>query len=746
MNSIGKLNHGNYQSISLGALNNNINTEISGSVEAANNIIGDMATQRKDMLIGLENLQANLIGTKDEKTGERNFDGLIGRAYKNDAIQTAQDDKNKLLGQAIEEYNNKIKTLEQTNNNVKDIIGATNDAIDTYKNDKSMAILGNNFNSEKEAISQFLMAHTGLDLQTASASWNNGGQNSQVYQQLKSAGFNDNDINKIMSRSNTINNLDKEGQNLANGIVPSQMNARFGQEVYNSLIGKGYTPKQASRLALIGTQNGVTNLYKASSDMEAAANNLRLQPNFKDREAIALENSQRELERHNRRIEAQNDRYLLGNQQQQQQYIDDTQTTDEPIQNNYPKIIAVEVGDDGKTGYIHTDDNRTLYIDDIKQVKANNENGDNIELKAGSFNDNLNFELDGNVGLNEIHKNKDKNISPHKIRKISKEILSLKFTNSSKEAINDAYERLNEEMPFNIFVKNKNGGDLVIDGVKVIDVEKVNKFLSNREDGGFIDNRMSDIDIDANIRNPEYMFELLSNFGGNVDRGDFLTDYKLNTTEKFHNKDKKTWNQLTGNTLLNKTTNQTNSNQTQKFNPTAIIDNPKGREAFEIQQAARNGDKNAEQILTLTQSSKNIVNSMNKDVAKYVNDDQKMIKDTEIDVEHLNQDSKNQSLTIMAIMSSVTPQLRTDKKLSDKILKGLYEMLELERLGKSDGNWSEVFADLKDSLNVKQLSNIGINVNSIEDLGKYFSRKDIKDIIKSGNIEKNMLQLQMHHK
>lgn len=746
MNSIGKLNHGNYQSTSLGALNNTINTEISGSVEAANNIIGDMATQRKDMLIGLENLQANLIGTKDEKTGERNFDGLIGRAYKNDAIQTAQDTKNKLLGQAKEEYNQKIKTLEQGNNDIRNLIGAKNDAIDTYKNDKSKAILGNDFNSEKEAASQFLMAYTGLDLQTASASWNNGGKNSQVYQQLKSAGFDDNTINQIMSRTNTINNLDKEGQNLANGIVPAQMNARFGQEMYGNLIGKGYTPKQASRLALVGTQNGVTNLYQASSDMEAAANNLRLQPNFKDREAIALENSQRELERHNRRIEAQNDRYLIGNQQQQQQPIDDTQITDEPIQNNYPKILSVEVNNDGKTGYIHTDDNRTFYIDDIKQVKANNENGDNVNLKANSYNDNLNFELDGNVGLNEIHTNKNKNISPYKIRKYAKEIQSLEFTNASPEVINKAYEKLNEEMPFDIFVKNKNGKDLIIDGKKVIDTQKINEYLSNREDGGFFDNRLADIDIGANIRNKDYMLELASNFGGNVDRGDFLTDYKVNTTNKFHNKDKKTWSQLTGNTLLNKSQNQTNSNQTKKLNPFSIIENPQGREAFELHQEAKNGNEEAKQILTLTQASKNTVNSLNPEVAKYVTDDQKMIKDTEIDVEHLNQDSKNQALTIMAVMSSATPQLRTDKKLADKILKALYEMLELERLGKSDGNWSEVFADLKDSLNVKQLSNIGINVTSIEDLGKYFSRKDIKDMIKSGNLEKNMLQLQMYHK
>lgn len=743
MNHIGKLNHGNYQSISLGALNNNINTEISGSVEAANNIIGDMATQRKDMLIGLENLQSNLIGTKDEKTGERIFDGLIGRAYKNDAIQTAQDTQKQLLGQAYEEYDKKIKALEQDNNDIRNIIGAKNDAIDTYKNDKSMTILGNSFNAEKEAVSQFLMAHTGLDLQTSSASWNNGGQNSQVYQQLKAAGFNDNQINQIMSRANTINNLDKEGQNLANGIVPKEIQSRFGQEMNGNLLGKGYTQEQAARLTLIGTQNGVNNLYQASSDMEEAANKLRLQPNFKDREAILLENQLAEQKRHNARIEQQNNRYLLGNQQQNQP-IDDTQTTDEPIQQN-EKIEIVEKNRNGQI-VAHTR-TRSFIIHDESQLTALDENGNPMKLEPGKYYAQGTFNLDGQASTTQLNTGDKNNFSPAMIQNRASYAYKVFDEDAPREVKAAALEELAKVMPFEIYAKDKNGKYITNKyGEKILDMKAISKYTNNTVDGGFLDNFIANSVNEGKSGDIKQQLYYLSRMGEIVDNGNMFVDYKIDTMKQARSNERKTWNQQNNNTMLNKTINQTNTNQKPKFKPNSLVDNPQGKDAFEIQQAARNGDKEAEQILVSNNTAKTITSSMNKDVAKYVNDDQKMIKDTEIDAEHLNQDSKYQAISALAIMSVASPQLRTDKKLADKTLKALYEMLELERLGKSDGNWSEVFADFKDSLNVKQLSNIGINVNSVEDLGKYFTRKDIRDIMKGSNIHKNMLSLLMYHK
>lgn len=749
MNHLGKLNHGNFQSIGLGALNNNINTEISGSVEAANTIIGDMAQQRRDMLVSLDNINNNLIGTRDEKTGERNFDGLIGRAYKNEAIALSKENQEKEL------TNQRMKLVDKINE-FNNLIGAKGDVSNIYKDDKAQALLGNNFNTEKESITRYFMANIGLDLETAIHSWNNGGKNSQTYQSLKASGLDDNTINQVMSRANTLFNIEKEAKNIENGVITKDILPRVTYETNKALLGRGYTQEQADRLTGVGIQSSLTNLYQASADAEAQANNIRLQPNYMDRNAIALQNQMEEQAQHNRNIERQNWAKInaLGNQQQP---IDEGQV-DNTAQNNTTELDTVEMRRDGKSALL-TDKNRKQFIlDDVSQLTAVDENGNPIKLENGKIHTKGKFSVNSNIPLTPYNENGNKIVNEAVIRNRSTDLLNAYKNNANPEVIAALEEEFNRVLPKDYFAKNRKG-EYILDknGRKIFNYNELIKDYQNLVDEGFADKGMVRV-ADAlahitRIRDPKTdILGIMSNMGDTLDLGNFAVDRKHDTTKNLRGKNKVTMNQANGNTQLdriqNKQQQDTELFKANQNKPISIDDlsNPNSKGYYEIEQRAKNGDQEAISALRSKVNSETIINATNKDVRSYINDDQKMIKDTGIDEEHLNQESKHKALTAISIMSVGVPQLRTDKALADKTIKTLYDYFQLQAKGKLDGNLSELLADYRDSLNVKALSNIGLNVSSVEDLGNLFSRDDIVKLISGSNIQKNLIQFLLYNK
>lgn len=757
MNHLGKLNHGNFQSIGLGALNNTINTEISGSVEAANTIIGDMAQQRRDMLVSLDNINNNLIGTRDEKTGERNFDGLIGRAYKNEAIALSKENQEKELTNQRMKLIDKMNEFNKEGKMFNDLIGAKADVKNRYQDDKTQALLGNDYKTEKESITRYFMANTGLDLETAIHSWNNGGRNSQTYQSLKAAGLDDNTINQVMSRANTLFNIEKEAKNIENGVIPKDILPRVTYETNKALLGRGYTQEQADRLTGVGIQSSLTNLYKASADAEAQANSIRLQPNYMDRDAIALQNQMEAQAQHNRTIEKQNWAKInaLGNQQQQP--IDEGQI-DNTTQNNTTELAIVEMRRDGKSAVL-TDKNRKQFIlDDVSQLTALDENGNPIKLENGKVHSKGKFSVNSNVPLTPYNENGNKVIYEAATRNRASDLLNAHKNNANPEVILALEEELNKTLPKDYFAKNRNG-EYILDknGRKIFNYNELIKDYQNLMDEGFADKGMVRVS-DAlahilRIRDPKTdILGIISNMGDTLDLGNFAVDKKHDTTKNLRGKNKVTMNQANGNTQLdrmqNKQQQDTELFKANQNKPISIDDviNPNSKGYFEIEQRAKNGDKEAISILQSRVNSETMLNATNKDVRSYINDDQKMIKDTGIDEEHLNQESKHKALTAISIMSVAIPQLRTDKALADKTIKTLYDYFQLQAKGKLDGNLSELLADYRDSLNVKALSNIGLNVSSVEDLGNLFSRDDIVKLISGSNIQKNLIQFLLYNK
>lgn len=756
MNRLGKLNHGNMQGIGLGSLNNNINTEISSSVEAGNNIIGSMSEQRKDMLTSVDNIENNLIGTKNQQTGERNFDGLIGRAYKNEAIAKSNEELQKELTRQKIELNKKLEEYNKDGKILSDILGAKQDVSNAYKNDKSIAMLGNPFNVEKESLTRYFMANIGLDIETAVHSWNNGGKNSQAYQSLKAAGLNEEMINQVMSRANTMYNLEKEAKNLENGVIPKDVMPKMAYETNKALIGRGYTPEQAARLTQVGIQNSITNIYQASATAEAEADKIRLQKNYMDRNAIALQNQMSEQERH-----------IIGRTigRTNQQPINEEEIVDNPNQTNYRQIVRVEPRGDGSGTITVNKGNRVieqLNVEDMNSLKAYDENGNIVKLdKAESYvvgdgkNGIANVELDRNAKISSYNEGGGDR-SEKGIRDISSKILPiLNEIESSKGRLNKTarIKELKAELKelYKELDRALGGGYLLENGE--LDYKRAYKEVTTLQGNeGPVDTLFSKVGDVLNPYQKQKTMELFSQYGSVVDRGNLFMDQNYVTNKYAIGDKKQTWNQYNGNTQLNKMQNNQHTNNPQLLkankNPITIdgLSNPNSKEFFEIQERAKNGDKEAISALQSKMSSEIIVNSVNKEVASYVNDDQKMIKNTEIDAKHLNQDSKNQALTAISIMSVTVPQLRTDRVLADKVIKALYNNFELQRLGKFDGNWSEVFKDFKDSLDTKKLSNIGLNITSTEDLGDLFSRDDIRKMISSPDINKNSLQLLLYFK
>lgn len=756
MNRLGKLNHGNMQGIGLGSLNNNINTEISSSVEAGNNIIGSMSEQRKDMLTSVDNIENNLIGTKNQQTGERNFDGLIGRAYKNEAIAKSNEELQKELTRQKIELNKKLEEYNKDGKILSDILGAKQDVSNAYKNDKSIAMLGNPFNVEKESLTRYFMANIGLDIETAVHSWNNGGKNSQAYQSLKAAGLNEEMINQVMSRANTMYNLEKEAKNLENGVIPKDVMPKMAYETNKALIGRGYTPEQAARLTQVGIQNSITNIYQASATAEAEADKIRLQKNYMDRNAIALQNQMSEQERH-----------IIGRTigRTNQQPINEEEIVDNPNQTNYRQIVRVEPRGDGSGTITVNKGNgviEQLNVEDMNSLKAYDENGNIVKLdKAESYvvgdgkNGIANVELDRNAKISSYNEGGGDR-SEKGIRDISSKILPiLNEIESSKGRLNKTarIKELKAELKelYKELDRALGGGYLLENGE--LDYKRAYKEVTTLQGNeGPVDTLFSKVGDVLNPYQKQKTMELFSQYGSVVDRGNLFMDQNYVTNKYAIGDKKQTWNQYNGNTQLNKMQNNQHTNNPQLLkankNPITIdgLSNPNSKEFFEIQERAKNGDKEAISALQSKMSSEIIVNSVNKEVASYVNDDQKMIKNTEIDAKHLNQDSKNQALTAISIMSVTVPQLRTDRVLADKVIKALYNNFELQRLGKFDGNWSEVFKDFKDSLDTKKLSNIGLNITSTEDLGDLFSRDDIRKMISSPDINKNSLQLLLYFK
>lgn len=744
MNHLGKLNHGNFQSIGLGALSNNINTEISGSVEAANTIIGDMSQQRKDMLISLENIGDNLLGTKNKETGERNYDGLIGRAYKNEAIALSKENQEKELTKQRINLIQKQEDLMREGKMFNDILGSKIDISNTYKDDKSKALLGNPYNVEKETITRFLMANTGLDLETAIHSWNNGGRNSQTFQSLKAAGLDENTINQAMSRANTIFNLDKEAKNIENGVIPKDILPKVAYETNKNLLGRGYTQEQAARLTEVGIQNSLTNIYQASADAEKQANSIRLQPNYLSRDAIALQEQMKEQRRVNNNM-IQAARQAANNQQQP---IDNVENND-VVQDNLPKIDQVQVRPDGKTAIIHTDDGRQYEVEKDK-IQALNDDGSMIKLENGKTHTQGNFTLkDNNTIVTPFNEGGKNAVYEGVIRNRSSDLLNARKNNASPEVIASLEEELNKALPKDYFVKDKNG-EYVKDknGHKVFNYLQLQQDFGNPNNGGWVDNgfvkyanRYGRNGMENNI------LGIMTHLGSTLDRSSLIHDESYTPSNHLLGKDKQTWNQVNGNTQLDKMNNSKNAKNTNQNKPYTINDvfNPNSKGYFNIVEAAKNGDTEAKTLLERKEVSTMITESINPEAKKFITDDQKMIKDCDIDAEHLNQDSKYQAISALALLSSTNSQLKTDKSLTNKLTKALYNFFELERQGKSDGNWSKVLGDLKMDLNPKQLANIGINVTSIEDIAKMFSRKEIRDILSSPNINANVLNFILYN-
>lgn len=761
MNHLGKLNHGNFQSIGLGALSNNINTEISGSVEAANTIIGDMSQQRKDMLISLENIGDNLLGTKNKETGERNYDGLIGRAYKNEAIALSKENQEKELTKQRINLIQKQEDLMREGKMFNDILGSKIDISNTYKDDKSKALLGNPYNVEKETITRFLMANTGLDLETAIHSWNNGGRNSQTFQSLKAAGLDENTINQAMSRANTIFNLDKEAKNIENGVIPKDILPKVAYETNKNLLGRGYTQEQAARLTEVGIQNSLTNIYQASADAEKQANSIRLQPNYLSRDAIALQEQMKEQRRVNNNM-IQAARQSTNNQQQP---IDNEENND-VVQDNPStyKIARVQTRDNG-SGIISYDKGNGIIeqvdVKDISKLKAYDKDGNIIKL-----NKNESYIIgDGKSGIESAELDGDASISSYNKGGGDRDEKAIRETFTKMYNLENEYNKIKGDVrkqarkkeiksELKELAKEANralgGGYLKENGE--LDVYRLNKeatqLLGNE---GWLDTGISIVGEGINrIFNPsqnERTYEIYSKYGGVVDAGNFVFDQNFVTNKAIIGKEQMTWNQLNGNTQLDKMNNSKNAKNTNQNKSYTINDvfNPNSKGYFNIVEAAKNGDTEAKTLLERKEVSTMITESINPEAKKFITDDQKMIKDCDIDAEHLNQDSKYQAISALALLSSTNSQLKTDKSLTNKLTKALYNFFELERQGKSDGNWSKVLGDLKMDLNPKQLANIGINVTSIEDIAKMFSRKEIRDILSSPNINANVLNFILYN-